>query len=842
MKKVYLLALIILFAYPCFAAVYIYSPVNAFSYASSIVPLEWHNTGTSRYCTYTLDNNTVNYGINQKQLTELTSIEIQSSSNASWNLALPSALSLNSNYLYVASTDALNRFDVSNLSNIIEDKYYDTPFYYTGYTPSRLFCNNFNCMVAWYDHNNVLGLKPDLDYDWLYGTSAPVSDTRRANYDDAFYVAPSQSRFNYWGIDPITFYAQFTGSGAPYYLGGAYGFDIEEYYESLFVVSTDADALTIIKASSSPPTGTLTLKQVILASPSIPIYSPYDVVLVGQYLYVLSAGNESVSIFNLSTDFYTASYIKTFSDSHFQESVFLKMKYYDNTLYIGTENLNTFIAYDITDRQNPTFLQNLSLPSHVITDFDAIDYMLYASDAYDDTIKIFSTNFEKNATLGALGMGQHTVNISCLNIDNSITSVSSTFNVSNIDYDGDGVTDFYDNCVFVSNPDQMDSDNLSFEMCPNGLGVGVGGNCDTGSTTDGGDACDLCPYHFDPKFQCITPPCGSTYTPTGCDTPVAIKGNFIIHQSDLDCDFTGDYCDNCPSTSNHNQLDSDYGSSLFHTYWTTFYGISEEELNSRLANPFNNTVGKYPNGYSDGGDVCDNCDYIFNPNQDNSSCTGNCSSGWFYGLINNTLQCIDANCSNGVTDVLIGETSIDYGGSCGTCVDNRRQCYNCFGVPYRELSISQSEITIDMGGRCGLCNDSIKNGEETSLNYGGHCGTCDDETLSPYIGETDIDYGGRFCGFCSEKSDRNSDAVWAIISPKIVPFDSKFCEQGQGSLMGVVIVIIVALFFILIFTIIGFGSVSALIWFFVVSIIRQIFMKKKEKGKYLNTHKPNDMK
>ncbi len=85
------------------------------------------------------------------------------------------------------------------------------------------------------------------------------------------------------------------------------------------------------------------------------------------------------------------------------------------------------------------------------------------------------------------------------------------FNV--IMYDGDGVGDACDNCIYVKNNDQKDSD------------------------SDGvGDACDNCPNTYNPVYQTIP--------------KKDLAGNtigVIRLQKDTDGDGTGDACDNCPN-------------------------------------------------------------------------------------------------------------------------------------------------------------------------------------------------------------------------------------------------------------------------------------------------------
>jgi len=92
--------------------------------------------------------------------------------------------------------------------------------------------------------------------------------------------------------------------------------------------------------------------------------------------------------------------------------------------------------------------------------------------------------------------------------------------------DSDSLPDFMDNCPFVDNNDQLDTDSDGFgDVCDNCASIP---NDQTNTDSDlFGDACDNCPTTASPD------------------------------QTDTDNDTVGDICDNCPDTPNPDQIDSD---------------------------------------------------------------------------------------------------------------------------------------------------------------------------------------------------------------------------------------------------------------------------------------------
>lgn len=212
--------------------------------------------------------------------------------------------------------------------------------------------------------------------------------------------------------------------------------------------------------------------------------------------------------------------------------------------------------------------------------------------------------------------------------------------LSSNDIDGDGITNFNDNCPCAANPDQRDDDNDGVgDACDNCLQKfnpdqadfdedGVGDVCDNCPTVENpdqadedhdgvGDACDICPHDFDPGQGFVVR--NGEISGEACDPD--IDGDGIPNELDDDMDGDGwpNDIDNCPRTYNPNQSDSDGD------------GIGDVCDNCPLRyNPDQSDIDM------DGiGDVCDddidgdgipneydNCPYHPNPEQEDEDCNG----------------------------------------------------------------------------------------------------------------------------------------------------------------------------------------------------------------------------
>ena len=116
------------------------------------------------------------------------------------------------------------------------------------------------------------------------------------------------------------------------------------------------------------------------------------------------------------------------------------------------------------------------------------------------------------------------------------------------DFDGDGIlTSCGDNCPFVANVDQLDTDSDGVgDACDNCPSAANADQADADSDTVG-DGCDACPG-FDDRIDT-----DHDGVPDGCDDCPLVANS---DQLDTDEDGVGDACDNCPDVPNPAQEDS----------------------------------------------------------------------------------------------------------------------------------------------------------------------------------------------------------------------------------------------------------------------------------------------
>lgn len=100
-----------------------------------------------------------------------------------------------------------------------------------------------------------------------------------------------------------------------------------------------------------------------------------------------------------------------------------------------------------------------------------------------------------------------------------------------VDWDCDGVSNYNDNCDNTFNPDQRDANR--------------NGN---------GDACEKDPNNTRKVAGCSLPSPPAPQVPDGLvSTPEKVRS--IAQSTDVDCDGTSNYDDNCPYKSNPTQAD-----------------------------------------------------------------------------------------------------------------------------------------------------------------------------------------------------------------------------------------------------------------------------------------------
>jgi hypothetical protein len=165
------------------------------------------------------------------------------------------------------------------------------------------------------------------------------------------------------------------------------------------------------------------------------------------------------------------------------------------------------------------------------------------------------------------------------------------------DFDLDGVKNSVDNCRFVPNPDQNNSDRK--KVCHGGA---TPNEKVCGIEDDGfGDACDNCPYVYNPDQN----DSDSDGWGDACDNCKYVNntGQYDIwdgKQEDTDDDGVGDKCDKCMFDYDPEQNDTDF-----------YVNCS----NGKSVNDCKLVSDGWP-------DACDNCPSVYNPDQNDTDKDG----------------------------------------------------------------------------------------------------------------------------------------------------------------------------------------------------------------------------
>jgi hypothetical protein len=294
----------------------------------------------------------------------------------------------------------------------------------------------------------------------------------------------------------------------------------------------------------------------------------------------------------------------------------------------------------------------------------------------------------------------------------------------------------FDNCPLVPNPDQLNTDGDPW-----------------------GDACDLCPE--DPFYEgsCISvdetaPTCpyidssigfSCLPIPDAMSTTIMMT-SMCITEPDMDGDYVGDQCDNCPEVYNPYQEDSDldgHGDACDNCPWTP--GVSTDITDSDddgIADECDNCPF-VPNWYqldedSDSvGDACDNCPYVYNPEQTDVDDDG----------IGDACD----NCPAVYNPDQADEDDDGIGDACDPC-------------PFGETT---STVDSDGDGIYDACDNcpEVANFDQQDYDLDGHGDACDD---CPFVMDNDqldgdLDGFGDACDNCptvaNDQLDADSDGV-----------------------------------------------------------------------------------
>jgi hypothetical protein len=344
------------------------------------------------------------------------------------------------------------------------------------------------------------------------------------------------------------------------------------------------------------------------------------------------------------------------------------------------------------------------------------------------------------------------------NVADSKCSVGTLFlGLNGYSCTSSGVVQPLDNCQFVSNATQLNSDSDTLgdacDNCPTNANQtqidadsdGVGDVCDkcpgfpSANNADGdndgiGDACDKCPaFASGNNADSDNDGIGDV-----CDKCPAFAS---VDNTDIDNDGVGDVCDNCPMMANFNQKDAD---------------------NDGLGDVCDND--KDNDGFPD---AVDNCPFTANPLQEDNDVDG----------LGDACDPDDDN--DGIADqkCLTGTLTLGIGGFFCTGNGQLQAVDKCQYIP------NPTQIDTDGDGRGDVCDNCPTMGNKTQLDTDsdGKGDVCDNCAAVSNPAQTDLDMDGKGDA-CDDDAD-NDCVVDTADNCKLLANPPIGCNPAMGCLL-----------------------------------------------------------